>query len=91
MALNLTINLEEATYSDLVALVKAAEVAGATKHTPLVLEGTELSIDVTTQGTTLLGSSSSEHRGGPQSNIGDAAIRSVIDILTGRQEPPRAN
>lgn len=95
MALELKIDLEDATFSDLVALVKAAEVAGVDKRAPLKLEDNELSINVTTTGITVLGSDHSDrhsdHRTGPQSNIGDAAIRSVIDILTGRQEPPRSN
>ncbi|MHA2789414.1 hypothetical protein ACXZ66_09740 [Corynebacterium sp. S7] len=91
MALNMTINLDDATFSDLVALVKAAEVAGVDKRAPLHLEGSELSITVTTPGVTVLGSDHSNDRTTSQPNIGDAAIRSVIDILTGRQEPPRSN
>ncbi len=87
----MTINLDDATFSDLVALVKAAEVAGIDKRAPLTLEGSELSISVTTPGVTVLGSDQSNNRTTPQPNIGDAAIRSVIDILTGRQEPPRSN
>lgn len=91
MALNMKINLEDATYADLVALVKAAEVAGVDKRAPITLDGTELSLTVTTPGVTVLGGDTQPRPHGPSSpTIGDAAIRSVIDILTGRTEPPRA-
>lgn len=96
MAVNMTINLEDATFSDLVALVQAAEVAGVDKLAPLKLEDSTLSITVTTPGVTRLGSDQPTNQGAntqPDSvgQLGDAAIRSVIDILTGKQEPPRHN
>lgn len=92
----MTINLEDATFSDLVALVQAAEVAGVDKLAPLKLEDSTLSITVTTPGVTRLGSDQPTNQGAnTQSDsvgqLGDAAIRSVIDILTGKQEPPRHN
>ncbi|WP_257182669.1 hypothetical protein [Corynebacterium cystitidis] len=100
----MTINLEDATYSDLVALVQAAEVAGVDHLAPLQLEGSTLSLTVTTSGVTRLnldragnaGSAHTQSRSASTASntvgqIGDAAIRSVIDILTGKQEPPRQN
>ena len=102
MAVQISIDLEHATFADLVALVDAARVAGVTADTALELEESTLSIAVE-PGTT----DAHQHRvpertregEGPTTvstpgssalpQLGDAAIRSVVDILTGRQEPPR--
>ena len=100
MAVNMTIDLDNATFADLVALVDAARVAGVTDTAPVKLNGAALSIEVDTsaragQAKPAQASASgapaqsadTSHRPLPQ--LGDAAIRSVVDILTGRQEPPR--
>lgn len=89
MAVNMTINLNDATFADLVALVDAARVAGVDPQTALELDGETLSLTVEP------GARAAEPvRGKPEKDrtlapLGDAAIRSVVDILTGRQEPPR--
>ena len=63
------------------ALVEAARVAGVDKRARIELEDTTLHIKV----------EPSAPGAAPQvPQLGDAAIRSVVDILTGRQEPPRA-
>ena len=90
MAVNMTIDLADATYTDLVALVDAARVAGVAPDAKLVLEGETLTLQVEP--------SAAERKEKPETEVaahrqlpplGDAAIRSVVDILTGRQEPPR--
>ena len=110
MAVKMTIDLTDASFADLVALVDAARVAGVERQAPLELEGSALTIAVepvsaasagaavsstpaqaasTSPGSQpgSRGASDAAHRPLPQ--LGDAAIRSVVDILTGRQEPPR--
>lgn len=155
MALNLSIDLSNASFGDLVALVDAARSAGMDPHDDLDFDGTTLSLSVDVDaffpsfadrqrsaggelldpedlGDDDLGDpeivddeddffdsrfprgerahpwdepragrdrqqgrdSRSQYPRNPfefidTSGIGDAAIRSVIDILTGRQEPPR--
>ncbi|WP_115686124.1 hypothetical protein [Corynebacterium senegalense] len=80
MAVNLTVDLHDANFADLVALVEAARVAGVDKRARIELEDTTLHIKV----------EPSAPGAAPQvPQLGDAAIRSVVDILTGRQEPPR--
>ncbi|WP_342320109.1 hypothetical protein [Corynebacterium mayonis] len=92
MAINLTVDLAHATFADLVALVEAAEVAGVDKHARVQLEETTLHVEVEPNGAA---SSNSRPRRLAETApsqlppLGDAAVRSVIDILTGRQEPPR--
>lgn len=95
MAINLSIDLADATFADLVALVDAAHAAGVERATPLELEGGQLTLAVEPTAakpsaaapTPRGGEGEGSHRPLPQ--LGDAAIRSVVDILTGRQEPPR--
>ncbi|WJY68473.1 hypothetical protein CAURIS_07890 [Corynebacterium auris] len=81
--MNLSVDLENATFADLQALVEAARVAGVDKRAPLVLDSGTL--HVTVEPAAAPPASTAQQL--PQ--IGDAAIRSVVDILTGRQEPPR--
>ncbi|OFP35475.1 hypothetical protein [Corynebacterium sp. HMSC071B10] len=85
MAVHFSIDLNDATFADLVALVEGARVAGVDKHARLELEDTTLTLEVEpdTRRTTTTRTETQL----PQ--LGDAAIRSVVDILTGRQEPPR--
>lgn len=90
MAVNMTIDLADATYTDLVALVEAARVAGVAPDAKLALEGETLTVQVEPAITAPKEEPEAEvaaHR--PLPPLGDAAIRSVVDILTGRQEPPR--
>ena len=88
MAVNMTIDLNNATFADLVALVDAARVAGVDPKTALELDGETLSITVEpTTRTPAREQAPEKERTVPP--LGDAAIRSVVDILTGRQEPPR--
>lgn len=110
MAVSLSIDLTDATFSDLEALVDAARTAGVTADVELVLEDTTLIVTVDETADRPVApetvedprpqsgdvrpprpSFSSPGWGGQAGPIGDAAIRSVIDILTGRQEPPRRN
>ena len=48
MAMNISINLNDATFSDLVSLVEAAKKAGATAETEISLHDGQLSISVDT-------------------------------------------
>lgn len=92
MAVHITIDLAEATFSDLVALVDAARVAGVEPTAALELEDTTLGIRVEPGQRTPAAPTQTGERRDPASTLpplGDAAIRSVVDILTGRQEPPR--
>ena len=91
MAVHFSIDLTDATYADLVALVEGARVAGVDKRAALHLEDTTLSLEGEPEVRTER-SAAREHApatGGQLPQLGDAAIRSVVDILTGRQEPPR--
>ena len=91
MAVHFSIDLTDTTYADLVALVEGARVAGVDKRAALHLEDTTLSLEVEPEVRTER-SAAREHApatGGQLPQLGDAAIRSVVDILTGRQEPPR--
>lgn len=93
MAVNMTIDLESATFADLVALVEAARVAGVTDTAPVQLDGAALTIAVDTSRRTTQAKPARSEADTPQRplpQLGDTAIRSVVDILTGRQEPPRA-
>lgn len=93
MAVHMTIDLENATNADLVALVDAARVAGVTSTTPLHLEDTTLTLEVEPTPAQEPKAPHPDHAHDaaqrPLPQLGDAAIRSVVDILTGRQEPPR--
>lgn len=85
MAVHFSIDLNDATFADLVALVEGARVAGVDKHARLELEDTTLTLEV--EPDTRRATTTRTEAQLPQ--LGDAAIRSVVDILTGRQEPPR--
>ncbi|AIJ33944.1 Uncharacterised protein [Corynebacterium imitans] len=85
MAVHFSIDLNDATFADLVALVEGARVAGVDKHARLELEDTTLTLEV--EPDTRRATTTRTETQLPQ--LGDAAIRSVVDILTGRQEPPR--
>ena len=65
--------------------MEGARVAGVDKHTRLELEDTTLTLEV--EPDTRRATTTRTETQLPQ--LGDAAIRSVVDILTGRQEPPR--
>lgn len=97
MAVSLSIDLSDATFADLRALVDAARTAGVSDTSTLELEDTTLIVaaDNTAGRPTPPDPETPPrppHAGSHNPRgaaIGDAAIRSVIDILTGRQEPPR--
>lgn len=108
MAVSISIDLTDATFADLRALVDAARTAGVSDDVSVVLEDSTLIVtaDDTTERVEVVDAPSENrtprpdtpgprspfgtgHWGGQGGQIGDAAIRSVIDILTGRQEPPR--
>lgn len=95
MAVHITIDLSDATFADLVALVDAARVAGVDHATPLLLEDTTLTVEVEPSRSLARTSDAGGEQAGAQEagssplpHLGDAAIRSVVDILTGRQDPP---
>lgn len=143
MALKLSIDLKDASFADLVALVDAARSAGMDPRDPVICDGRTLSLEVEAEAFYPAYEDTPEDRApedapgaeeepenpevidraaedffGPRSRgqarprnpwedvrrtfeqgrdtmdfvgssgIGDAAIRSVIDILTGRQDPP---
>lgn len=98
MAVVLSIDLSDATFADLRALVDAAATAGVSDSVSLVLEDTTLivSADDTSDRDPIVAPRADHprphfERGAHGSSVGDAAIRSVIDILTGRQDPPRGS
>lgn len=85
MAVNISIDLGDATFADLVAMVEAARVAGVDPAQGVTLDGSTLRINVEPKRTKAAAAPAQEKRDLPQ--LGDAAIRSVVDILTGRQVP----
>lgn len=89
MAVNMTIDLNDATFADLVALVDAARVAGVDPKTALELDGETLSLTVEPRTPAREAAPERAEKDRTIAPLGDAAIRSVVDILTGRQEPPR--
>ncbi|APT89273.1 hypothetical protein CFRA_08430 [Corynebacterium frankenforstense DSM 45800] len=104
MSLSLTVDLNTATLADLEALVAAARTAGVSTGASVTLDGDSQTLTVVAdQPTSATGSARHAERPGDGENsrefptltadniggVGEAAVRSVIDILTGRQEPPR--
>lgn len=99
MSLSLSIDLSDATFADLRALVDAARTAGVQDNVKLELEDTTLLVTADASERDEVSHTPTGERSRPESprspfggqggQIGDAAIRSVIDILTGRQDPPR--
>ncbi|MCT1462789.1 hypothetical protein [Corynebacterium sanguinis] len=83
MAINLSVDVSSATFADLAALVEAARAAGVDKRSALELDGTTLVVRAESPVAT------PAKRETGSAPLGDAAIRSVIDILNGRLEPPR--
>ncbi|WP_165164183.1 hypothetical protein [Corynebacterium qintianiae] len=88
MAMNLSIDLDNGTFADLAALVEAARVAGVDKRAALKLDGTTLTLKVDAAAAVPSRTKPAARESGT-APLGDAAIRSVIDILSGRLEPPR--
>ncbi|WP_087117754.1 hypothetical protein [Corynebacterium urinipleomorphum] len=94
MALKLSIDLQDATYGDLVALVDAARAAGVDNATALELDGSTLTLAVAAP---MVGgarraprdTSGFDDRVVP--TLGENAVRGIMDILTGRQDPPGAH
>lgn len=96
MALTLRLDLSSANVADLEALLAAARAGGIGGEGRVSLDGTELVLTVAEPAATQEAPrpatpDASQHSSpvelvGP---VGEAAIRSVIDILSGRQNPPR--
>lgn len=100
MAVNLSIDLQDATYGDLVALVDAARTAGADNATALELEGTVLKLNVAAPSVSVARRSARDAREYRDTGsfddrvlpvLGENAVRGIMDILTGRQDPPGAH
>ncbi|HJG42954.1 hypothetical protein [Corynebacterium phoceense] len=96
MALTLRLDLSSANVADLEALLAAARAGGIGSEGRLSLDGTELVLSVAepaaTQGAPRPATPDSPQHSNPVGHVGpvgEAAIRSVIDIVTGRQNPPR--
>lgn len=90
MALELSLDLQGATLGDLEAFVAAARSAGAQANSEITFAADDGVVSVRAQASrrtphNVSPGAAREHVGG----VGEAAVRSVIDILTGRQEPPR--
>ncbi|SQG65061.1 Uncharacterised protein [Corynebacterium renale] len=97
MELKLSLDLNDATLRDLQQFVATAENAGVQSGARLSLDGSVVHLHTHSVQESLPKSSTS-HKGTdptPTSEfripgvVGEQAIRSVIDILTGKQEPPR--
>ena len=95
MALTLRLDLSSANVADLEALLAAARAGGIGGEGRVSLDGTDLVLTVaepaTQEAPRPATPDASQHSNpvelvGP---VGEAAIRSVIDILSGRQNPPR--
>ena len=98
MAVNLSIDLNDATYSDLVALVEAARTAGADSATSVELDGTTLKVSVAAPSVSMARRAQEHHardNAGFEDRVmpvlGENAVRGIMDILTGRQDPPGAH
>lgn len=86
MAMTLSLDLDGATVADLEAVLAAARAGGIGKHAPVTLDGTVLTLNISAPSTTQAPAANPTPTGGAHP-VGEAAIRSVIDILTGRQSP----
>lgn len=107
MAVNLSIDLNDATYGDLVALVDAARTAGADSATSLELDGTTLKVSVAAPSVSMArrdDERAARYTRDPRQVrdtvgfddrvlpvLGENAVRGIMDILTGRQDPPGAH
>ncbi|MDK6260810.1 hypothetical protein [Corynebacterium frankenforstense] len=104
MSLSLTVDLNTATLADLEALVAAARTAGVSTGASVTLDGDCQTLTVVADNPAS-DTDPARHAQRPGDGeharefptltadniggVGEAAVRSVIDILTGRQEPPR--
>lgn len=86
MALHLSLDLHGTTLGDVEALVAAARSAGAQSSSVIDVDAEAGVLSVRAQAPRYASQDASRGEG---SGVGEAAVRSVIDILTGRQEPPR--
>lgn len=98
MELKLSLDLDGATLRDLQQFVATAENAGVQNSATLGVEGTVVHLETHSVQTPRTRTESQHPKGDdptPTSEfripgvVGEQAIRSVIDILTGKQEPPR--
>lgn len=94
MALNLSIDLQDATYGDLVALVDAARAAGVDSASALQLDGSTLTLAVSAPSVAAARRVPRDAAGFDERlvpSLGENAVRGIMDILTGRQDPPGAH
>ncbi|WKD59659.1 hypothetical protein [Corynebacterium caspium] len=94
MALHLSIDLKNATLADLENLVAAAHSAQASSDTKLELDPEKQTLTLHAEGKKSPVSHteySGEQRWNIPNSLGENAVRSVIDILTGRLEPPHSS
>jgi len=101
MSFKLQLDVENVTVGELSALLSAAHAAGVREGDSLNLDGTTLTIEVSTPreekpAPPRPASSPHDSRQAPRSwgradRIGEAAIRSIIDALNERGENSRSN
>ncbi|MFS0501509.1 hypothetical protein ACL1CX_02180 [Corynebacterium striatum] len=93
MSLNLSLGITTATLADLEAFLAAARAASATDDADLVLDGTHLRVDVSSPRAEKPQVETPQATAHPRHSVerplGDNAIRSIIDILSERLDPPR--
>ncbi|HAT1302455.1 TPA: hypothetical protein I8V98_000774 [Corynebacterium striatum] len=93
MSLNLSLDITTATLADLEAFLAAARAASATDDADLVLDGTYLRVDVSSPRAEKPQAENPQATAHPRHSVeqplGDNAIRSIIDILSERLDPPR--
>lgn len=99
MSLRISLPLEEATLADLESAVAAARAAGMGNRATIEVDAETTTLTITAGADSALTPdldawvrTSTGSRAGHENGvagIGEQAVRSVIDILTGRMEPPR--
>ena len=90
MSLNLSLDLNDATLADLGAFLAAARAANGDPAAAVSVEGTVLRVDVAKPRV-----SPAEPKPRPRSGldrpVAESMIRTIIDALSERREPPREN
>lgn len=92
MSLNLSLDLSDASLAELSALLSAARAAGAQQNNELRIEGTVLTIEIAQpEDKPAPQHPRAEGRGRPERPLGESTIRSIIDALNDRIDPPRGS
>ncbi|MDN6099817.1 hypothetical protein [Corynebacterium flavescens] len=98
MSLTLSLDLSSASVAELSALLAAARAAGVQPSTKLSVEGSVLTIDVTQPETNPARQEGWEdarantgRTGRSDRPVGETTIRSLIDLLNERLDPPRGS